>query len=175
VKKVLNDSKSRPAVANELQGIQRRYSAVLQRLAQGSARFLTEGEITELGGLYEKEKPTEAEQKRISQLEEKGDQQKREMTMLQNTPKPDVAQSARFTLLNDNFEKGNASLQQLNRTMNDRLQEKVNDAERKAYGAVRTAVAKVAKAKGLSIVFTGDDVYYATVDITEDVIKEVNK
>ncbi|MBC7807409.1 MAG: OmpH family outer membrane protein [Akkermansiaceae bacterium] len=175
VGKVLNDSKSRSAVASELQRTERSYTAILQRLAQGSARFLTDPEITELGTLYEKDKPTEAEQKRISQLEAKGDQQKREMTTLQNTPKPDDAQTARFTLLNDTYEKGGASLQQFNRALSTKLQEKARDAEQKALVTVRTAVAKVAKAKGLSVVFTGDIAIYATVDITDDVLKEVNK
>ncbi len=175
VNKVLNDSKSRTVVAGELQATERSYTAILQRLAQGSARFLSDAEITELAGLYEKAKPTEIEQKKISQLEEKGDQQKREMTTLQNTPKPDDAQTARFTLLNDTFEKGGASLQQLNRALSAKLQEKARDAEQKALGVVRVAVAKVAKAKGLSVVFTGDIAIYATVDITDDVVKEVNK
>lgn len=175
VNKVLNESKSRTIVSGELQRTERSYTAILQRLAQGSARFLTDAEITELAGLYEKDKPTEAEQKRISQLEEKGDQQKRELTTIQNTPKPDDAQTARFTLLNDTFEKGGASLQQLNRTLSARLQEKARDAEQKALVTVRAAVAKVAKAKGLAVVFTGDIAIYATVDITDDVVKEVNK
>lgn len=175
VNKVLNESKSRTIVSGELQRTERSYTAILQRLAQGSARFLTDAEITELAGLYEKDKPTEAEQKRISQLEEKGDQQKRELTTIQNTPKPDDAQTARFTLLNDTFEKGGASLQQLNRTLSARLQEKARTEEQKALVTVRAAVAKVAKAKGLAVVFTGDIAIYATVDITDDVVKEVNK
>ncbi|MBC8134854.1 MAG: OmpH family outer membrane protein [Fibrella sp.] len=175
INKVLNESKSRTSVSSELQRTERSYTAILQRLAQGSARFLTDAEITELGTLYEKDKPTEAEQKRISQLEEKGDQQKREMTTLQNTPKPDEAQAARFSLLSDTYEKGGASLQQFNRSLSAKLQDKVRDAEQKALVAVRAAVAKVAKTKGLAVVFTGDIAIYATIDITDDVVKEVNK
>lgn len=175
VGKVLNESKSRTAVAGELQRTERSYQNILQRLAQGSARFLTEAEITELSGLYEKDKPTEVEQKRIGALEAKGDQLKRELTTIQNTAKPDEAQTARFSTLNDTFEKGGASIQQVNRALSAKLQEKARDADQKQLAAVRTAVAKVAKAKGLSVVFTGDIAIYATIDITDDVVKEVNK
>lgn len=175
VRRVLSESKSNGTTSVELQVTQRNYAAILQRLDQGSARFLTEAEINELATLYEKAKPTAVEQKRISQLEEKGDQQKREMTALQNTPKPDEAQTARFTLLSDAFEKGRGSLRQLSQTLSARLEDKVRDAEQKSLVAVRVAVAKVAKAKGLAVVFTSDTVFYATNDITDEVVKEVNK
>lgn len=175
VGKVLNESKSRTAVTGDLQRTQKSYETILQRLKQGSALFLSDAEINELAALYEKEKPTAAEQKRISQLEEKGDQQKRELTTLQNTPSPTEAQTARFTLLSDNIGKGEGTLQQLNRTLSAKLQDKARTAEQKALADVRTAVAKVAKAKGLAVVFTGDIAIYAAVDITDDVVKEVNK
>jgi Skp family chaperone for outer membrane proteins len=175
IRRVITESKARIASDNDLQRTERSYSVILQRLTQGSARFLTEAEITELSGLYEKDKPTEAEQKRIGALEAKGDQMKRELTTIQNTAKPDEAQTARFETLNATFDKGGASINQLNKTLSIKLQERARDNDQKQLATIRTAVAKVAKAKGLSIVFTGDVAIYATVDITDDVLKEVNK
>jgi len=173
--RLLNDSKSRQQATADLQKLQQTFYAILRRLDQGSARFLSEADTNELAGLYEKEKPTEAEQKRISQLEEKGDTLKRELTTLQNTAKLDDTQSARLAALNDSQDKGNGLLQKLVTTLDGRLKDKERDANQKALVLVRAAVAKVAKAKNLSVVFTGDVAIYAQTDITEEVLKELNK
>lgn len=175
VGKVVNESKARQASTAELVRTEGVYQGILQRLGQGSARFLSEGEIAELARLYENQKPTEAEKKRLAALEEKSDAFKREMTTLQNTPNPDATQTARFTALNTMQDKGVESFNKLNRTLSNRLQEQVREADQKALATVRASVAKVAKAKGLAVVFTGDIAVYATLDVTEDVIKDVNK
>ena len=175
VGRVLNESKARQQITAELERTQRTYSSIMQRLTQGSARFLTEGEVTDLAALYEKSPLTDAERKRLGALEEKGDTLKRELIALQNTQKPDDAQTARYTQLTDMQEKGGATFEKLNRTLSTRLQEKARDAEIKSLAAVRVSVAKIAKAKGLTVVFTGDIAIYATTDITDDVLKEVNK
>ena len=175
VNRVANESKSRQQIAADLDRTQRTFTQILQRLGQGSARFLNEAEIKELAALYEKDKATDVEQKRRGALEEKGDQIRREMTTLQTTAAPDAAQTARYQQLQDSEQAGKDTFQKLNRDLSARLQDKVRDAETKSLAAIRTTVAKIAKAKNLSVVFTGEFAIYATVDITEDVIKEVNK
>lgn len=175
VGRVLNESKGRLAASDNLQAMKQNMTAVLRRLDQGSARFIPDTAITELASLYEKAKPTDAEQKRIGQLEEQGDKQKRELTTLQNTPKMDDAQTARMAQLTDTQEKGGASLQKLVGTLEARLSDRAREADLKSLTQVRAAVARVAKAKNLSVVFTGDIAIYAVVDITDEVLKEVNK
>ncbi len=173
--RVLNESKSRQAVGAELQRTEAVFQGVLQRLSGGSARFLSEDEILQLAALYENQKSTDVEKKKLIVLEEKSDGMKREMTTLQNTPSPDAAQTARFTALSAMQDKGVESFNKLNRTLSARLQDKERDAAQKSLATVRLSVAKIAKAKGLAVVFTGDIAVYATVDVTDEVIKDVNK
>ncbi|MBC8140578.1 MAG: OmpH family outer membrane protein [Armatimonadetes bacterium] len=173
--KVVNESKERQAGIVELQRTQANLENVFQRLGQGSANFLAETEIAELAALYEVAKPTDAQKKRLAAIEEKSDVLKREMTTLQNTQTPDAAQTTRYTQLTALRDKGNESLNKLGRTLTTRLQEKARDADQKAIDAARASVAKIAKAKGLAVVFTGDIAVYASVDVTDEVIKDVNK
>lgn len=175
MRRVLEQSKSRQAITDDLERTQRAYEGVLQRLGQGSARFLPESEIVEIAGLYEKPKPTDVEAKRLSALETKGDTIKREMTTLQNTQDPTPVQTARYEALSALQDAGTKAFEKLNRTLSAKLQDKVRDAEQKALTAARASIAKVAKAKNLALVFTADVVAYATLDITDDVIKDANK
>ena len=175
VGRLLNDSKSRQAAAANIQKLQQTLDGVLRRLAQGSAKFLTESEINELAALYEKATPTDAEKSRISALEGKGDTQQRTLTGLRNNPKLDDTQTAQLDQINDSAEKGTASLRKLQQSLEGRLQDQASAAQDAALKQVRIAVAKIAKAKNLAVVFTGDVAIYAANDITEEVLKELNK
>ena len=173
--RLLKDSKSQQQAADTLQRTQQNYMSILKRLDQGTSRFLTEAEINELEALYEKDTLTDADKKRVGDLEAKGDALKRELTTIQNTSQPTPVQSTRLQALGDMQEKGNSSLQKLVGTLDARFKDRARDADQKALTQIRGAVAKVAKARSLSAVFTTDVALYATTDITDDVLKELNK
>jgi Skp family chaperone for outer membrane proteins len=168
-------SKPRREAFAQLQQLDQKRGAVLKRLSQGAARFLAAAEINELGLLYEKDKPTEADLKRITELEGKGEQVRRELTTLQNTPAPNETQSARLTALNEIVSQGDTALQALDTTLRNRLQEKLQESEKRVQTLERDTIAKVAKAKKLAVVFANDVAFYTTIDITEDVLKELSK
>ena len=105
---------------------------------------------------------------------------KRELTTLQNTPasaqnSAAATQSGRLQTLNDMQGKGTESLQKLAATLEGKFKEAQDASERKVLGQIRSAVAKIAKNKNLSAVFSSDMALYATTDITDDVLKDLNK
>ena len=55
------------------------------------------------------------------------------------------------------------------------IQEKENAANLKIDEDVRKALEKVAKEKGANLVFSHQVVYYADIDITKDVVTQLNK
>ena len=176
----LKDSKPQQLAVDALQRTQQSYVSILKRLDQGTARFLTEPEVNELESLYEKATPTDADKKRMGDLEAKGDGMKRELTTLQNTPasaqnSAAATQSGRLQTLNDMQGKGTESLQKLAATLEGKFKEAQDASERKVLGQIRSAVAKIAKNKNLSAVFSSDMALYATTDITDDVLKDLNK
>ena len=70
---------------------------------------------------------------------------------------------------------GEARIQKLQQEMSETLQ--AEDAKNKtaALKGVRDAISKVAKDKGISVVFSNDVVWFADNDITEAVLKDLNK
>ncbi|HVK05131.1 MAG TPA: OmpH family outer membrane protein [Armatimonadaceae bacterium] len=175
VGKILNDSKARQAAATELQQFQQALVGILRRMDQGTARFLEEAEVMELGKLYEKTAQTDADKKRISDLEQKGDLSKGQLTRLQNVASPTPEQNKELQDLADRQEKGAAHLQKYADSLDKQLKDRERSINTKMMDDVKTAVAKVAKQKNLAAVFTGDVAIYAPVDITNDVLKEINK
>ncbi|GEM_PF-417221 len=175
VGKVLNESKSRQDAGAAIMQLQQRLLDILRRLDKGTARFLDEKEVAELGALYEKTTLTDAEKKRVGELEQKGDLASSQLTRLQNVPNPDPEQARMLTELMDRQTRGNEHLQKFAEALDKRLKDQERDINTKMLGEVRAAVAKVAKQKNLAAVFTGDVAIYAPVDITSDVLKEINK
>ncbi len=174
--KVLTEYKGRQTAASEFQAAQLSLSNVLRRLDQGSARFLTDAEMKELAGLYEKDAATsDAEKKRIGVLEQKGDAAKANLTRLSSTATLDDTQKKQLADLTEAERTGNTGLTQVRDDFEKRLSKKGGDLEQKALGEVRAAVAKVAQDKGLTAVFDVNVAIYTSNDITADVVKQLNK
>jgi Skp family chaperone for outer membrane proteins len=56
----------------------------------------------------------------------------------------------------------------------EELSKRDADMRKKISADVKTAIGKVAKAKGVNVVFSSDVAYYCDVDLTEDVLKDLN-
>jgi len=172
--KLQNEFKGRQAYEQEINRLQGDFAGIMRRMVQGSAAFLTETEINELSGLYEKQAQTDADKKRISALEAKGDQQSVQLGQLQNTASPDATQQAQLQQLTDAQTKGQRALQAVDRRFAQRIEDKAKELQSKMISELRVATAKVAQQKGLAMVFDGQFALYTQNDITEDVLKILN-
>lgn len=175
LQKCLQESKGRQQGEDQLRAFQQGLQSALQRLAGSSSRFLDEAEIREMAALYEKENATDGDKKRIQALEAKGDVSSAEVAKLQQVPTPNDAEKKRFDELNTINQKGESVIQGLKDTYTARLNARREELLVQVTDKVREAVGKIAKDKGLTVVFDAQVALYTANDITPDVIKQLNK
>ncbi len=173
--KCAQESKGRQASEDELRGFGQTLERALQRLSGSSSRFLTEAEIKELAALYEKEPASEGDKKRIQELETKGDASSAELSRLQQVGSPTDADKKKFSDLTTEQQKGDAVLQSVRDTYLARVNARREELSMKYTNQIRETVGKIAKDKGLTVVFDSQFVLYTATDITQDVIKALNK
>lgn len=169
----ISESKARQTAAMEFDTLQKSLNAVLGKLDQPGVAFLSKAEITELLSLYEKTAPSDAEKKRIGEIETKADQQIGAMKRLESTNPLNDDQKKQIQTLADAQQLGVQTLKEIQRVYQGRLEQKDGELSSNISKIVKEAVAKVAKEKNLAMVFGADQVVYAQVDITEDVLKVV--
>jgi Skp family chaperone for outer membrane proteins len=153
LQKCAQESKGRQASEDELRGFVQGLDGALQRLAGSSSRFLVDTEIKELAALYEKPNATEGDKKRIQELEAKGDAGSAELSRLQQVGSPTDADKKRFNELTTMQQKGDTALQAIRDTYSSRIQTRREDLSMKYTNLIRETVGKLAKEKGLTVVF----------------------
>ncbi len=143
-------------------------------------KLLTPEEIAELVELSTKDKQTEADKARINALLDISKKRDQEMQTLEQKQDATDAEKARLQQL---IEQRKNSEEAYKKSF-ESLQKELNNKENELLGAAKKdivdAVAAVAKEKGISIVFNrsiglADFIIYSAVDITDDVIKKLNK
>ena len=173
LQRCIEESKANQQAAGEFDGFQKTLNGILGKLSGAGIAYLSVAEIRELVGLYEKAQPTDADKKRVTDLEAKADGQLAAMKKLESTNPLSDDQKKQLQTLADAQQSGLQTLQEIQRAYQKRLEDKNAELSARVTKAVREAVAKTAKDKGLTLVFAADQVLYAQVDITEDVLKAV--
>lgn len=142
---------------------------------QAASIILTREEQTELGGLLSKAKPTEADRARIAILQSQATKAAQDLTDLQQKKDPTPADTTRLATLTDQYQRGQQALQDVGADYQAQLKA-LSDKDSAAFTlSVREAIAAVAQQRGLAVVFTSDVAVYTANDITEDVVKRINK
>lgn len=175
VPRIMNESKARQRDGAELQQLIGTLREVVQKLQDSSARFLTEPEIKELAALFEKKMPTEAEKKRLSQLTDAAAIKSSAMRRLENTANATPEESKQLSELTAAAQKGQESLKNLGTEFQRRLEKREVELNDKTITEIRGVIAKIAQEKGLTVVFDSAVAIYTANDITDDVIKQINK
>ena len=142
---------------------------------QAASVMLTPADQTELGTLLSKPRPTDSDRARITALQTQATQTANELIALQQKKDPTPADTARLGTLNDMYAGGQKTLQGIGDGYQAQLK-KLSDDDNAAFTAsVKEAINAVAQQRGLSVVFTSDIAVYTSNDITDEVIKRVNK
>ncbi len=142
---------------------------------QASSIMLSKAEQTELGGLLSKTNPTEADHNRINALQAQASKAATELTDLQQKKDPTPADTARVDVLTRQYESGKTALQEVGDGYQGQLKALSDKDNTDFTQSVKEAIAAVAQQRGLSVVFTSDVAVYTTNDITDDVVKRINK
>ena len=129
----------------------------------------------ELGTLLSGTRPSDSDRARITALETKATANTQRLVDLQQKKDPTPADTAQLGTLNDMNGNGQKIVQDIGAGYQARLK-KLSDDDNTAFTqVVKDAINAVAQQRGLSVVFTSDIAVYSTNDITDDVIKRINK
>lgn len=137
--------------------------------------MLNETEIQELVSLKTKSTRTPAEDARIKELEDTERTRDTNFSTLQETKEPTEDQKAQLKELRDMRQKAKDTLDALAKDYDGQLKSKQQELLGKADADIREAITKVAGAKSISMVLAKDAVLFGGLDITDDVIKNLDR
>jgi len=142
---------------------------------QAQSLMLSSADQNELGTLLNTPRPTDAERARVVALQTKAAGNAAQLTDLQQKKDPTPADTAQLGVLTDMGTAGQKIVQDIGAGYQAQLK-KLSDDDNAAFTqVVKDAIAAAARERGLTMVFTSDVAVYTTNDITEDVIKRINK
>ncbi len=157
----------------ELRALAERLDTAFKTQAQNL--MLEAADQNELGTLLGSPRLTDANRARITALEAKAAANAQQLIDLQQKKEPTPTDTARLGQLNDMNAAGQKLVTDIGAGYQARLK-KLNDDDTAAFTqAVKDAINAVAQQRGLTVVFTSDIAVYTTSDITDDVIKRLNK
>ncbi|MCX6365856.1 MAG: OmpH family outer membrane protein [Armatimonadetes bacterium] len=152
-------------------------AGVFNKLKEGNVIFLSKPEMVELSAIYEKgDKATAAESTRATDLLKKADQSAGTLNRLagtQGTLKD--TEKKELERLSNLQNEGITLLNEIGAELERRIKERGDSFEDQLEKAVKEAVKKVAQEKNLAMVFNSNIVIYASTDITDDVVKILQK
>ena len=157
----------------ELRTLADRLDATFKVQAQNL--MLTAPDQNELGTLLATPRQTDSQRARITALETKAVANAQQLVDLQQKKDPTPADTAQLGALSDMNAAGQKIVQDIGAGYQTQLK-KLSDDDNVAFTqAVKDAISAVAQQRGLTVVFTSDVAVYTTNDITDDVIKRINK
>ncbi len=142
---------------------------------QMNSAMLTSDQQTELGKLLVKDAPTDADKARITALQAQSTHDAQELATL--TQKKDLtdADHARMTALIQEQTAGQQALQDTGTQYADQVKQENDRLNAQLSDTVKAAIVSVASKRGLDVVFDSNVAIYTRNDITDDVLKVLNK
>ncbi|MCE5324552.1 OmpH family outer membrane protein [bacterium] len=137
--------------------------------------MLNEAEIQELVTLKTKSNRTAAEDARIKEIESTERTRDDQYRNLQATKEPTDEQKAQLKELQDMRQKAKDTLDALAKDYDGQLKSKQQELLGKADADIRGAINKVAGEKGITMVIAKDAVLFGGLDITDDIIKNLDR
>lgn len=169
-------SKLKKDLDGQFEAFKRSMLGVFNRLKEGNAIFLTKAEMTELAAIYDKnDKATAAEKTRATDLQKKADQSAGTLNRLGGQAQLKEEERKEFEGLSQRQNEGIPLLNEIGADYERRITEKGTDFENQLEKVVKDAVKKIAQEKSLALIFNANVVIYAATDITEDVVKLLQK
>ena len=173
LQKVYRDAPRVKQYQEQLDGFNRNLASKLDIRSQNM--MLNEEEIKELIDLKTKEKPTDAEKARITQLSEIERAKDEELKKLQETKELNEQQQARLKELQGLQQKSKDVGAALDKDYGAQYQAKMVELQTKSDNDILEAVKKMAEAKGITLVLDKAGVLLGGTDVTDDVISRLDR
>ncbi len=171
--KVQQGSTRQAKYSADLRALEDRLDAAFK--TQATNIMLSSADQNQLGTLLTNPRPTDAERAQITALETKASQAADQLVALQQKKDPTPADTAQLGTLTDMNNNGTKTVQDIGAGYQAQIKKLADDDGAAFTLIVKEAIAAAARERGLTMVFTSDVAVYTTNDITEDVIKRVNK
>lgn len=142
---------------------------------QAASVMLTQAEQTELGGLLGKANQSDNDRARITALQTQATNSAKQLADLQQKQNPTPADTATLASLTSQYQAGQQALQKIGDQYQVQIKTLSDKDNAEFTQSVREAISAVAQQKGLAVVFTADIAVYTANDITDDVVKRINK
>lgn len=173
IQQVLSGYTKKGDFDKQLQALHDQLYGYLQQ--QSAYPMLSEADQTQLGALLAKPNQTDQDKAQITALEQKSTQAAQELSALQNKTAPTADDNARMTQLLQQQQAGKTALQDMETTYNQQVSAKSDALSAQLSASVKAAITTVAKQRKLAVVFDSQVAIYTANDITDDVLKTLNK
>jgi outer membrane protein len=173
LKRVVDEYDQRKTLESQLQQLRDQMRAKLQWRANNL--LLEEAEISEYENLASITNPTQEQRQRMQQLEQKSRQLNEELSQLRQKNPPTEQEAQRINQLTAIENRNRELLIQLQDQFEQQLNARRDEMINQMLQDIRKAVAAVAQEKKLLVVFDSTQVLYAANDITNDVIRRLNR
>lgn len=142
---------------------------------QSTSDMLSLAQQKQLGDLLAKPNPTDADRSAETTLQNQSRADASELATLQQKQNLSDTERGRLDVLTKEQQAGKAAIEQVNSDYSDQVRQQQDKVSAQFTDLVRQAIAAVAKDKGLSVVFDSSVAVYTANDITDDVLKRLNK
>lgn len=172
--RVINEADVAKKNLTELEQLQQRYNTLLQNLQANL--LLKDDERQELYGVITSATaPTEAQQKRVQDITALSQQRAQELATLRQKPAPSETEKLALDQYTQMETKSREALQGLAQQLDAQLQDRLQKSRQEVRTQVKDAIAAVAKEKKITLVFDTEAVLFCDNDLTDEVIKRINK
>ena len=161
------------ALDSQIRDLNERLSARIK--VQADSGMLSRDQQQRYSTLLALAAPTDKDRAEITALKASSAQDAQELAALQQKQNPSDAEKARLGILTAAQQTGRQALSEVNDQYTEQLKSVAEKISTQFNDTVRAAVAAVAHEKGLALVFTSDVAIYSANDITDDVLKHLNK
>lgn len=173
VEKAFNES---PLKLELEQNLEAEVKQVTQWLQLRSAnKLLTDEEFKQLFDLSTKADATEADKSKVQELQALSKQREGTLQTLEHQTSVTDDEQKQLNELRERAKSSQTAIEAELKTKDEELGNKRVDLSKQVMEEVEAAVAAVAKEKKLTLVFSKQYVIYSGADITDDVLKRLNK
>ena len=173
VQKILAGYSKKTAYDQQIQQLQGRLAGYMQ--IQQSSPMLSRADQDQLGALLAKANPTDQDKATISQLQAKSTAAVQALATLQQKQNPTDADKQQLTDLLKQQDADKQALDDTYKAYQDEVQQQNEKLSQQLSVEVKAAIVEIAKQRELAVVFDSQVAIYTANDITDDVVKRLNK
>jgi Skp family chaperone for outer membrane proteins len=171
--KVQSGYTKRGDLEKSIQDLADRLQAAMK--VQSTSDMLNLAQQKQLGDLLSKPNQSDADRAAETTLQNQSRADASELATLQQKQNLTDTERARLDVLTKEQQAGKTAIDQINSDYTDQLHQQQDKVSTQFTDLVRQAIAAVAKDKGLAVVFDSSVAVYTANDITDDVLKRLNK